>query len=167
MHPFKISVLSDHAYPAFETRHPEYESAKLTLADLMEMMIDENGHFTDEWTFDGGDVIMLHGPDGHLLSVWNRAEPLKVEEFAHVDPESKDGGLVGWQIGDPEGWSVQGDVEDPFGLASYHILTEGAATTVRAWAEANGHVMCPIFSGDVEEPEIVFDLGPAHPAPQR
>lgn len=61
--------------------------------------------------------------------------------------------LLGFQLADARGANIQGDDDDPTGLASFEIMDVALAHSVIATLP--GYLLMPIFSGDIEEPRIV------------
>lgn len=70
------------------------------------------------------------------------------------------GEVVGYQIGDEQGYSIQGEDEDPTGLASYEILAPDAAAVVRARYPTLR--MAAIYADDIEEPVVLDADAVAH-----
>jgi hypothetical protein len=67
--------------------------------------------------------------------------------------------LVGHQIADQDGYSIQGDEQDPFNLRSFSILIGQAAEKARAWVKANtSFKLIAIRHGDIENPEYIDTL---------
>ncbi len=59
---------------------------------------------------------------------------------------------IGYQVGDIEGYSIQGDEEDPTGLFSYQILDEETADFIKKKYNVS---MVPIYDDDIEKPEFI------------
>ena len=62
--------------------------------------------------------------------------------------------LLGFQLANSKGENIQGDPEDPTGLASFEVMDPMLALSVIA--KHPGFLLMPIFQGDIEEPQIVF-----------
>ena len=64
------------------------------------------------------------------------------------------------QIVGPDGLNVHGGPNDPFGLASFEVLTGAAVRSAEAWAAENpGYAVVPVKPGDIEDPCYVSDVG--------
>jgi len=65
-------------------------------------------------------------------------------------------GLLGFQITDATGTNIQGDDNDPIGLASFEVMSPLSAIAVMAGLPADhSYLLQPIYQGDIEEPVIV------------
>jgi hypothetical protein len=61
--------------------------------------------------------------------------------------------LIGFQLADRTGVNIAGDDSDPSHFHSFEVIhPEDAATAASRWP---GHLLMPIYEGDIEEPVIV------------
>lgn len=73
--------------------------------------------------------------------------------------------VIGKQIVDADGETIQGVGREPFGLTTFSVLTGEAIEAAEAWLAAYpDFCLDDVFEGDIEAPEIVDTLPPA-PAP--
>jgi hypothetical protein len=164
MSDFSVVVVSGHGYPAYRGDHEDFSTVAQEVARLVEMMCDAHGNFVDEYLFDHDDLILVFGPDGHVLQAWQREVELDPAEFQHLDPNDPPSRFLGWQIADEQGFVVQGE-HDPFGLTTFAVLADEAADVAREWADGAGLSMRPMFEGEIDSPEFVYELGAPNPAP--
>lgn len=153
---YQVHALSAHPHMAFEHEHDTLESAKSTVEEMQQWMYDQFGEFTDEFTFEDRDTLLITGPDGTVVDAWQRDEKLDLTHFSKINRENMPETFDGWQIVNSEGYNIHGDHDDPFNLNSFAILCYGAQDMARTWAETNpGYAVVPVFAGDIEEPEFV------------
>jgi hypothetical protein len=152
---------------AFEVEHETLESAQATVADMKEWMSDQFGEFTDEYTFEDRDTLVITGPDGNVIDAWQRDEEIDLAHFSKINRGNMPETFDGWQIVNSDGYNIHGDPDDPFEMNSFSILCYGAEVAARAWAESNpGYSVVPVFGGDIEEPEFVTGDMLSPPAPK-
>jgi hypothetical protein len=60
---------------------------------------------------------------------------------------------LGYQVGNAEGYSIQGDDEDPSGLADWQILSPEAVVRLRQKFPDLRFI--PIYDGDIEDAQII------------
>ena len=63
--------------------------------------------------------------------------------------------FLGFQLCNLAGANIQGDPDDPTGLASFEIMTPERAAEEMAHIGIRSFLLMPIYDGDVEEPTIV------------
>lgn len=69
--------------------------------------------------------------------------------------------LLGYQVADEAGNNIQGDHNDPSGLASFEIMPPNLA--LNTIEHMPGFTLYPIFEGDIEEPVLLPET--VRPAP--
>ena len=164
---YQVHVLSAHPHLAFEVEHQTLKSAQSTINDMKEWMSDQFGEFTDEYTFEDRDTLLITGPDGKVLDAWQRDEQLDLSHFSKISRENMPETFDGWQIVNSEGYNIHGDHDDPFDLNSFSILCYGAQNIARTWVATNpGYFVVPVFGGDIEEPEFITGDMLLPPAPK-
>ena len=153
---YQVHALSAHPHVAFEADHATLEGAQSTLSDMKEWMFDQFGEFTDEYTFEDRDTLLITGPDGKVVEAWQRDAEMNLAHFSKINRDAMPETLDGWQIVNSEGYSIHGYPDDPFDMNSASVLCYGAEDKARVWAESNpGYSVVPVFGGDIEEPEFV------------
>lgn len=65
--------------------------------------------------------------------------------------------FLGFQLCNSQGVNIQGDDEDPTGIASFEIMSPEVALEVmsKGWGKTGKYLLMPIFEGDIEEPSIL------------
>ncbi len=63
--------------------------------------------------------------------------------------------LLGFQLADVTGHNIQGDDNDPTGLASFEVMTPDFAVHFMSSKPSIRYLLMPIYVGDIEEPVIV------------
>jgi hypothetical protein len=133
----------------------------LALLEAAKYATWSDGGGAPEPVYPDADVLSIVGPDGKILKSWSRAT-------GDIGPDLASEGrppVIGWQIVNEDGYNIHGDDEDPFGLASYEVMTGGAVATAITWAAANpGYSVVPVREGLVEEPSFVASVS-ERPAP--
>lgn len=111
--------------------------------------------------------IQTHTTGGHTLTKvddGNPFDPKSLEgigwrkaDLAMSGPKTVTRKLLGFQFGNREGHSIQGDNNDPSGLFSFEIMTPLLAATMIERHHSAGLVLIPIFEGDIEDATILSD----------
>lgn len=153
---YQVHELSARPQMAFESDHKTLESAQKALNDMKEWMCNQFGEFTDEYSFEDRDTLLITGPDGKVVEVWQRNAELNLDHFARVNRDNMPETFDGWQIVNEAGVNIHGGADDPFSLNSSSVLCYGAEDAARSWVESNpGYSVVPVFGGEIEEPEFV------------
>lgn len=61
--------------------------------------------------------------------------------------------IIGYQLADERGQSIQGDDIDPTGLSSFEVMDRRLALAVATRYPA--FHLRPVYEGDIEEPSVV------------
>lgn len=105
-----------------------------------------------EVAYEGGEELVERGYAG-------RVPPRLVDDMPPPEATTgRDGRrLIGFQFADAEGRNVAGKPDDPFGGASFEVMAPALA--VAEAAKAPGHLLVPVFEGDVEHATVVGEDG--------
>lgn len=91
--------------------------------------------------------------EGDVVDFGAKKAELRPSTFGDIRREKHaDEEPIGYQVGDEEGYSIQGDSGDPTGLTSFDVLTPEAAAVVKHQYDC---ILIPIYADDVEDPEII------------
>ncbi|MCZ7862416.1 hypothetical protein O9X98_13665 [Agrobacterium salinitolerans] len=152
---YQIAVIADGDSPYIEGNPMSRDEAFETVKTMQSATMYVNGE--EKFVFDYEDDLLILDPEGSVIFVWNRDEPRDVAEYADfVITGTGTRKLLGWQIVDAEGLNIHGEENDPFGLASFEILSDDAAEQARQWvAENPGFKVVEAFAGDIEEPSVI------------
>lgn len=88
MSDFRVIVVSGHGYPAYRSDHEDFSTVAPEVARLVELMCDADGKFVDEYLFDHDDLILVFGPDGHVVQ--GEEDPFGLTAFAVLVDEAAD-----------------------------------------------------------------------------
>lgn len=82
----------------------------------------------------------------------NREQVIEASLKSRGSKKSKT--FIGFQISGADGYSVQGDDDDPFGYNSFTVLTPETAIALMPGLPKGFHLL-PIYDGDIEDPEMI------------
>jgi hypothetical protein len=162
---YQIAVIADGDSPYLEgkpcSRHEAFEAVKAMQTATMYV----NGE--EKFVFDYEDDILIIDAEGAVVYVWNRDEPRDVAAYADFDSSNMGTRKVlGWQIVDAAGLNIHGEENDPFGLASFEILSDQAVEQARAWVADNPTFkLAEAFAGDIDEPSVISRISGRAKAP--
>lgn len=152
---YQIAVIADGDSPYFEGNPVSRVEAFETVKSMQSATMYVNSE--EKFVFDWEDDILILDSEGSVIYAWNRDEPRDVAAYADFAISGNGTRkLLGWQIVDAEGLNIHGEENDPFGLASFEILSDDAADQARQWvAENPGFKVVEAFAGDIEEPSVI------------
>ncbi|MCV9964090.1 hypothetical protein OIU34_19600 [Pararhizobium sp. BT-229] len=155
---YQIVVIADGDSPYCEGNPSSRDEAFEAVKAMQAATMYENGQ--EKFVFDYEDDILIIDPEGSVIYAWNRDEPRDVAAYADFKISGTGTRkLLGWQIVDADGLNIHGEENDPFGLASFEILSGDAVEQARAWvAENPGYKVVEAFAGDIEEPSVISRL---------
>lgn len=162
---YQIAVIADGDSPYIEGNPMSRDEAFEAVKSMQSATMYVDGE--EKFVFDYEDDILILDPEGVVIYAWNRDEPRDVAAYADFSISATGTRkLLGWQIVDAEGLNIHGEENDPFGLASFEILSGEAVEQARQWvAENPGFKVVEAFAGDIEEPSVVSRVSGRGAAP--